>query len=81
MRSPLPPKLAQGLKYLRALLSSTGWEDWRIKKMKLTGPEVIDPSITPRWRNIVSSAWETLPDRPSLLMVYYVRLKTKDNLQ
>jgi hypothetical protein len=67
LRFPITQKLAQSLKYLRALLSSTGWEDWRIKKLKLAGPEGIDPSIAPRWRNIFLSAWVTLPDRPSPL--------------
>jgi hypothetical protein len=32
LRFPLPQKLAQALKFTRALLSSTGWEDWHSKK-------------------------------------------------
>jgi hypothetical protein len=67
LRFPITQKLAQSLKYLRALLSSTGWEDWCIKKLKLAGPEGIDPSIAPRWRTIFQSAWITLPDKPTPL--------------
>jgi hypothetical protein len=67
LRFPITQKLAQSLKYLRALLSSTGWEDWCIKKLKLAGPEGIDPSIAPRWRTIFQSAWVTLPDKPTPL--------------
>ena len=67
LRFPLTQKLAQALKFLRALLSSTGWEDWRSKKKKLAGPEIIEPSIAPRWRNVFAPAWESLPDKPSPL--------------
>jgi hypothetical protein len=52
MRFPLLQKLKHALKYLRTLLSSNNLEDWRLRTRKISGPEAIDLSITPRWRDI-----------------------------
>jgi hypothetical protein len=62
---PLPQRLAHTLIYLRALLSAKNLEEWRRLKPKISGPEAIDLSIAPRWRDIFAPAWGTLPERPS----------------
>jgi hypothetical protein len=64
---PLPPKLKHALKYLRTLLSSKNPKDWRLLKRKISGPEAMDLSIAPRWRDIFAHAWGSLPDIPSPL--------------
>ncbi len=69
MGSPLPQGLTHALKYLRTLLSSKSPEHWRLLKPKISGPEAIDPSIAPRWRDIFAPAWGNLPDGPSPLAV------------
>jgi hypothetical protein len=47
----LPQKLAHALKYLIMLLSSKSPEDWRLLKPRISGPEALDLSIAPRWRD------------------------------
>jgi len=69
MDFPLPQDLTHALKHLRTLLSSKSPEKWRLLKPKISGPQAIDLSIAPRWRDIFTSAWGSLPDRPSPLAV------------
>ena len=53
---PMPRKLAHKLKYMRTLLSSKSSEDWRLLKPRISGPEAIDFSIAPLWRDTFASA-------------------------
>ncbi len=69
MGFPLPRDFTHALKYLKTLLSSKSPEDWRLLKLKISGPVAIDLSITPRWREIFAGVWVNLHDKPSPLAV------------
>jgi hypothetical protein len=69
LQFPFPEALAQALKYLRALLSSTDYAHLMSLCQKLTMPQRLDYSIAPRRRTILNCDWGSLPDRPSPLAV------------
>jgi hypothetical protein len=59
--------LIQALLYLRILLSSTYQTQWSLLRSKLTLPQRLAYSITPRWRTILNPDWGSLLDRLSPL--------------
>jgi len=65
----LSESLTQALKYLRVILSSTDPAHWQSLCQRLTWPQGLDYSIAPRWRTILNPDWDSLPERPSPLVV------------
>ena len=69
IKSPLREMLGRALAYLRVLLFSKDPTHWLTLCQKLTDPERPDYSIAHRWRSVMGQDWDSLPDRPSPLVV------------